>query len=65
MRKVRLSRQNVFNNYDHHSSPITLRRTCDARAAVEFHFLHALGEHDLVDLACGREGKERERENEE
>jgi hypothetical protein len=38
---------------------------CEAPALVEVHALHALGEHDLVDLACGREDKERERENEE
>jgi hypothetical protein len=39
--------------------------TCEATAEAEVHGLHALGEHDLVDLACGREDKERERENEE
>ena len=36
------------------------RRTCDVLAVLEVHTLHALGEHDLVDSTCGREGKERE-----
>ena len=39
-----------------------LSRTYEAPAVIEVHGLHALGEHDLVDLACGREDKERERE---
>ena len=47
-------RQNVLNKYDNHSSPITLSRTCDARAAVDVHFLHALGEHKFTDVTCGR-----------
>ena len=46
--------------YDPHSS-LTLSRTCEARAAAEVHALHARGEHDLVDSACGREGKDREK----
>ena len=41
---------------------LTLSRTCDAFAAVEVHTLHALGEHDLADVTCGREGKERGKE---
>ena len=36
---------------------ILLSRTCDAIAATEVHALHAHGEHDLVDSACGREGE--------
>ena len=39
-----------------------LSRTCDAVAVVEVHTLHALGEHDLVDSTCEREGEEREKE---
>ena len=42
--------------------PLTLSRTCEAIAEAEVHLLHAHGEHDLVDSACGREGKEREKE---
>ena len=53
--------QNVLNKYDHHSS-LTLSRTCDAPAAVEVHTLHALGEHDLVDGACEKEGEETEKD---
>jgi hypothetical protein len=34
----------------------------DAVAAGQIHALHALGEHELVDCACRREGKERENE---
>ena len=40
--------------------PLTLSRTCEARAAVEEHGLHALEKHDLVDSTCGWEGKETE-----
>ena len=29
---------------------------------LEVHTLHAVGEHDLVDSTCGREGEEREKE---
>ena len=35
-------------------------RTCEAKALLEAHTLHAFGEHDLVDSACGREGEEKE-----
>jgi hypothetical protein len=42
--------------------PSTLCRTCDALAAEEVHALHALGEHDLVDSTCGKEGEEREKD---
>ena len=28
-------------------------------AVIEVHFLHAVGEHELVDGTCGREGKTR------
>ena len=45
--------------------PLTVSRTCEALAVTEVHALHRLGEHDLVDLACGRGGKERKTENEE
>ena len=41
-------RQKLLNKYDHHSS-LTISRTCEARAAVEAHGLHAHGEDDLVD----------------
>ena len=37
-----------------------LSRTCEAQAAGEVHALHVHGEHELVDSACGREGKGRE-----
>jgi hypothetical protein len=37
-------------------------RTCEAFAAQEVHFLHALGEHELVDSACRWEGEETEKE---
>ena len=37
-------------------------RTCEVLAPSEVHALHAHGEHDLVDSACGREGKERKKE---
>ena len=36
-------------------------RTCEADALVEVHALHALGKHELVDGACGKEGEEREK----
>ena len=49
-------RKNVLNKYEPHSF-LTLSRTCEARAAVEVHGLHAFGEHDLVDGTCGREGQ--------
>ena len=39
--------------------PLTLSRTCEACAVAEVHALHSVGEHDLVDSACGREGEER------
>ena len=42
--------------------PLTLGRTCEALAVAEVHALHAFGEHDLVDSACGREGGEREKD---
>ena len=42
---------------------LTLSRTCEALAGPEVHTLHTLGEHDLVDSACGREGKERKKDN--
>ena len=45
---------------DHHSRtthPLTLSRTCEALAPLEVHGLHAVGEHELVDSTCGREGK--------
>jgi hypothetical protein len=31
-------------------------------AAPEVHGLHALGEHDLVNCTCEREGKKREKD---
>ena len=55
---LRLVSKNVLNKYDHHSS---LSRTCEALAEKEVHLLHAYGEHDLVDSACGSEGEVRER----
>ena len=51
----------MFREDDLHSS-LTLSRTCEARAQVEVHILHAVGEHELVDSACGREGKERKKD---
>ena len=53
-------RQNVLNNYDHHSS--LLGRTCEALAILEVHMLHALGKQELVDGTCEREGKREEKE---
>ena len=41
---------------------LTLSRTCEALAEEEVHGLHALGEHDLVDSTCEREGKERKKD---
>ena len=40
--------------------PLTLSRTCEARAACEGHFLHSFVEYDLVDGTCDR-GKEKSR----
>jgi len=40
---------------------LTFGRTCEARAVEEDHFLHALGKHELVDGACGKEGGERQK----
>ena len=40
---------------------LTLSRTCEGLAAAEVHFLHAFGEHDLVDGTCRREGEVRKR----
>ena len=42
--------------------PLTLSRTCEARAVLEVHGLHTLGEHDLVDGTCGREGEKRKKD---
>ena len=46
---------------DHHST-LTLSRTGETKARLEIHVLHALGEHDLVDGTCGREGEERKKD---
>ena len=43
-------RKNLLNKYDLHSY-LTLSRTCEVPASPEVHFLHAFGEHDLVDGA--------------
>ena len=53
---MRLSRQKVLNLIPY--SQLTL----EAIAVGEVHVLHALGEHDLVDSTCGREGEEREKD---
>ena len=42
--------------------PLTLSRTCEALAVAEVHGLHAFGEHELVDSACGWEGEVREKD---
>ena len=42
--------------------PLTLSRTCEALAEAEVYALHTPGKHDLVDLACEGEGKERKKE---
>jgi hypothetical protein len=42
--------------------PKNISRTCDALAALEAHCLHTLGEHDLADVTCGREGEGREKD---
>ena len=39
--------------------PLTVSRTGEALAVRKVHFLHAHGEHDLVDGTCGSEGEER------
>ena len=41
---------------------LIISRTCHAKAFLKFHGLHAFGEHDLVDSACEREGKERKKD---
>ena len=41
---------------------LTFSRTCEALAVAEVHALHAFGEYDLVDSTCGREGKERKKD---
>ena len=60
-RKSLFNTNNIQGTSDPHSSLI-LSRTCEALAAAEVHLLHALGEHDLVDGTCGREGEEREKD---
>ena len=42
--------------------PLFLSRTCEATAVAEVHSPHAFGEHDLIDSACGSEGKERKKD---
>ena len=39
-----------------------LSRTCEAPAQGEIHFLHALGEHELANVTCEREGEERKKD---
>ena len=39
---------------------LTLGLTGEVPAVAEVHLLHSFGKHELVDSACGREGKERE-----
>ena len=46
----------ILNSYP------TLSRTCEALALIEVHGLHAFGEHDLVDSACGWEGEVRKKD---
>ena len=59
MRKqVRAEPPKRNKSYEPSSSHI-LSLTFEARAVVEVHVLHALGEHDLVDSTCGREGEGR------
>ena len=57
-----LFNKNVQGTFLTITRPLTLSRTCKALAAVEVHLLHAFGEHDLVDSAFGRDGKERKRD---
>jgi hypothetical protein len=54
---VRLNRQKCKVSM---TSLILLRRTCEAIAVVEVHFLYALGEHEFVDGTCEKDDKERE-----
>ena len=42
--------------------PLIVSRTCEALAVTEVHALHALGELDLVDGTCRKEGEKREKE---
>ena len=42
--------------------PLTLSRTCEAKAVAEVHGQHAFGEYDLVDGTCERKGKKRKKE---
>ena len=58
---VAIGRQTIFNNYEPLYNPHSSRRsrTCESMARPEGHALHALGEHELVDSACGRKGGER------
>ena len=41
---------------------LTFGRTCEVIAVIEVHFLHALGKHELVDGACGKEGEKKEKD---
>jgi hypothetical protein len=54
--------QNVFNKYKNLTHPLTPSGTCEADAVAEVHTLHALGEHELVNCTCEREGKMREKD---
>ena len=54
--ETRAADRNLFNLIPY--SQLTL----EAIAVGEVHVLHALGEHDLVDSTCGREGEEREKD---
>ena len=53
--KPKIIVQGTFLTITH---PLTLSRTFEAPASLEVHGLHAFGEYDLVDSACGREGGE-------
>ena len=57
-KRAAAGRQNVLNKYEPSASLILDSRTCEATAVLEVHTLHALGEHELADVTCEREGKE-------
>ena len=49
--------RNSYSGKTTFTHPLTLSRTCEALTEHKVHFLHALGEHELVDGTCGREGQ--------
>ena len=48
-----LFNSNSARESSNHSSPNS-QRACEARAAVDTHFLHSFGEHKVTKVTCGR-----------